>query len=68
MTETPIYSQVAGECGQDDERGFARLPRDWVGVFHYKGWVDPKEDNATADCPHVLDRVMQRAICCGCYC
>ncbi|KAK7490701.1 hypothetical protein BaRGS_00018118 [Batillaria attramentaria] len=45
---------IAGECGRDDERGFARLPPDWIGVFHYKA---EHSENTTSDCPHVLDRV-----------
>jgi hypothetical protein len=52
---------VASECGKDDEQGFARLPRDWVGVFHYKGWTE-KDNNATSDCPHVLDRVKRALV------
>lgn len=46
---------IAGDCGHDDERGFARLPPDWVGVFHYK--ADSSDGSNTTDCPHVLDRV-----------
>ncbi|KAL8583038.1 hypothetical protein ACOMHN_051202 [Nucella lapillus] len=52
---------VSDECGQDDERGFARLPADWIGVFHYKGWGGQKE-NTSSDCPHVLDRVKKALV------
>ncbi|XP_025091784.1 RING finger protein 215-like isoform X3 [Pomacea canaliculata] len=47
---------VTSECFQDDEGGFSRLPRDWVGVFYYQ--MEQSEGNKTgSDCPHVLDRV-----------
>ncbi|XP_076453201.1 RING finger protein 215-like [Babylonia areolata] len=54
---------ISGECGQEDERGFARLPADWIGVFHYKGWGGGgQKENATSDCPHVLDRVKKALV------
>ena len=55
--------QVAGDCGKEDERGFARLPRDWIGVFHYKGGMGHAENNSMPDCPHVLDRVKYQPPC-----
>ncbi|BFZ18635.1 hypothetical protein BsWGS_21674 [Bradybaena similaris] len=45
-------------CGKEDDRGFARLPQDWVGVIHYSAETDGLAgDGSNGDCPLVMDRV-----------
>ncbi|XP_046351547.1 RING finger protein 215-like [Haliotis rufescens] len=50
---------IEDSCGHQDEKSFARLPKDWVGVLYYADdIIDTITDNGTAtNCPHVLDRV-----------
>ncbi|KAK6192055.1 hypothetical protein SNE40_003601 [Patella caerulea] len=49
---------IPTECGTDDEKGFARLPMDWIGVFHYSPQsTDASMENRTGECPGVMDRV-----------
>ncbi|XP_021364716.1 RING finger protein 215-like [Mizuhopecten yessoensis] len=54
---------LSSDCGEDDEKEYARLPRDWIAVFHYSE-RSVTSDNATRGCPSVIDR-MQKALMFG---
>ncbi|KAL5015675.1 hypothetical protein ScPMuIL_005264 [Solemya velum] len=47
----------------DEEKGFARLPSDWIAVLHYSDGTGPA-DNGTGPCPSVIER-MRRALMFG---
>ncbi|XP_041348768.1 RING finger protein 215-like [Gigantopelta aegis] len=50
---------MASDCGHDDQKGFARLPKDWVGVLYFAEDLsgDLTDNGTSADCPQVIDRV-----------
>ncbi|ESP01506.1 hypothetical protein LOTGIDRAFT_238292, partial [Lottia gigantea] len=51
---------ISDECGVEDEKGFARLPLNWIGVYHYSSHTtDTINSNSdrTTDCLGVMDRV-----------
>ncbi|XP_033747457.1 RING finger protein 215-like [Pecten maximus] len=54
---------LSSDCGEDDEKEYARLPGDWIAVFHYSE-RSVTSDNATRGCPSVIDR-MQKALMFG---
>ena len=44
--------QPDSNCGEKDEESYARLPQDWIAVFHY-----PERGTLDDGCPSVIDRV-----------
>ena len=55
---------MASDCGHDDAKGFARLPKDWVGVLYFAEELsgDVTDNGTSADCPPVIDRVSHSLI------
>ncbi|XP_063448542.1 RING finger protein 215-like [Mytilus trossulus] len=47
------------DCGKKDGESYARLPQDWIAVFHY-----PERGTLDDGCPSVIDR-MQKALMFG---
>ncbi|OPL21013.1 hypothetical protein AM593_07631, partial [Mytilus galloprovincialis] len=54
-----IKKLADSDCGKKDGESYARLPQDWIAVFHY-----PERGTLDDSCPSVIDR-MQKALMFG---
>eukprot|EP00105_Crassostrea_gigas_P001871 XP_011414206.1 PREDICTED: RING finger protein 215-like [Crassostrea gigas] len=55
---------MSSDCDSDDERHFARLPENWIAVFHLRERSGSSVNDLHKECTSMIDR-MQRALVFG---
>ncbi|XP_048733481.1 RING finger protein 215-like isoform X3 [Ostrea edulis] len=55
---------LSSDCDNNDEKSFARLPENWIAVFHLGERGGSSANNLHKDCSSIIDR-MQKALVFG---
>lgn len=48
---------MSSDCDSDDEKHFARLPENWIAVFHLRERSGSSVDDLHKECTSMIDRV-----------
>lgn len=53
---------MSSDCDSDDERHFARLPENWIAVFHLRERSGSSVNDLHKECTSMIDRVTYTVI------
>lgn len=53
---------MSSDCDSDDERHFARLPENWIAVFHLRERSGSSVNDLHKECTSMIDRVTYSSI------
>lgn len=53
---------MSSDCDSDDERHFARLPENWIAVFHLRERSGSSVNDLHKECTSMIDRVTNTVV------